>query len=217
MKEMYDLHTHTIHSDGDMLPIELIRRMAVLGYTTVAVTDHVDTSNAAGVIAAILPVKESAQIFGVNLLCGVEITHVPPAQIADLAKQAKDAGADIVIVHGETPVEPVAPGTNHASCSCRYVDILAHPGIIAVKDAVRAAKNNIALEVTARGGHNRTNGYVVQVAREAGCQIVVDSDAHAPHDLLDERARFLVAKGAGLTDAECRDVLSLNIERFLSS
>jgi histidinol phosphatase-like PHP family hydrolase len=217
MKEMYDLHTHTIHSDGDMLPIELIRRMAVLGYTTVAVTDHVDTSNAAGVIAAILPVKESAQIFGVNLLCGVEITHVPPAQIADLAKQAKDAGADIVIVHGETPVEPVAPGTNHASCSCRYVDILAHPGIIAVKDAVRAAKNNIALEVTSRGGHNRTNGYVVQVAREAGCQIVVDSDAHAPHDLLDERARFLVAKGAGLTDAECRDVLSLNIERFLSS
>jgi histidinol phosphatase-like PHP family hydrolase len=217
MKEMYDLHTHTIHSDGDMLPIELIRRMAVLGYTTVAVTDHVDTSNAAGVIAAILPVKESAQIFGVNLLCGVEITHVPPAQIADLAKQAKDAGADIVIVHGETPVEPVAPGTNHASCSCRYVDILAHPGIIAGKDAVRAAKNNIALEVTSRGGHNRTNGYVVQVAREAGCQIVVDSDAHAPHDLLDERARFLVAKGAGLTDAECRDVLSLNIERFLSS
>jgi histidinol phosphatase-like PHP family hydrolase len=57
----------------------------------------------------------------------------------------------------------------------------------------------------------------VQVAREAGCQIVVDSDAHAPHDLLDERARFLVAKGAGLTEAECRNVLSLNIEGFLSS
>lgn len=217
MKAMYDLHTHTIHSDGEMLPIELIRRMAVLGYGTVAVTDHVDTSNAAGVIAALLPVKESAQLFGVNLLCGVEITHVPPAQIADLAEQAKDAGADIVIVHGETPVEPVAPGTNHASCSCRYVDVLAHPGFLTVKDAARAAKNNIALEVTSRGGHNRANGYVVQVAREAGCQIVVDSDAHSPHDLLDERGRFLVAKGAGLTDSECRDVLSLNIDRFLSS
>ena len=217
MKKMYDLHTHTIHSDGDMLPIELIRRMAVLGYTTVAITDHVDTSNATSILASLAPVKESAQLFGVNLLCGVEITHVPPAQIAGLAKQAKDAGADIVIVHGETPVEPVAPGTNHASVICRYVDVLAHPGVLTREDAVHAAKNTIALEVTSRGGHNRTNGYVVQVAREAGCQIVVDSDAHGPHDLLDERARFLVAKGAGLTEAECRDVLSLNIEGFLSS
>ncbi|WAC04897.1 MAG: histidinol phosphate phosphatase domain-containing protein [Methanoregula sp.] len=217
MKKMFDLHTHTIHSDGEMLPIELIRRMAVLGYTTVAIADHVDTSNVTTILGSLALVKDSAQLFGVNLLCGVEITHVPPEQIAGLAKQAKDAGGDIVIVHGETPVEPVAPGTNRAACTCRYVDVLAHPGMINIEDAIHAAKNNIALEVTSRSGHNRTNGYVVQVARETGCQVVVDSDAHGPHDLLDERARFLVAKGAGLTEAECRDVLSLNIEQFLSS
>jgi histidinol phosphatase-like PHP family hydrolase len=217
MSGMYDLHTHTIHSDGEMLPIELVRRMAVLGYTTVAVTDHVDASNAETVLASLLPVRESAQLFGVRLLCGVEITHVPPAQIAALARQAKSAGADIVIVHGETPMEPVAPGTNRAACTCRDVDVLAHPGILALEDALDALKNNIALEITSRSGHNRTNGYVVQVARKAGCQIVVDSDAHAPHDLLDERARFLVAKGAGLSDAECRTVLSLPIDRLLSS
>ena len=217
MTGMYDLHTHTIHSDGEMLPIELVRRMAVLGYTTVAITDHVDASNAETVLASLIPVRESAQLFGVRLLCGVEITHVPPAQIAGLVRQVKSAGADIVIVHGETPVEPVAPGTNHAACTCRDVNVLAHPGILAVEDALEAVKNNIALEITSRSGHNRTNGYVVQVAREAGCQIVVDSDAHAPHDLLDERARFLVAKGAGLSDAECRNVLSLSIERLLSS
>ena len=217
MNGMYDLHTHTIHSDGEMLPIELVRRMAVLGYTTVAVTDHADTSNAITIVASLMPVRESARMFGVKLLCGIEITHVPPQQIADLAGQAKAAGADIVIVHGETPVEPVAPGTNHAACTCRDVDVLAHPGIITPKDARNAAKNHIALEITSRGGHNRANGYVVQVAHEAGCQIVVNSDTHAPHDLLDERARFLVAKGTGLTDAECRDVLTLNIERFLTS
>jgi histidinol phosphatase-like PHP family hydrolase len=217
MKAMYDLHTHTILSDGEMLPTELIRRMAVLGYTTVAVTDHVDTSNLTTILGSLALVKESAQLFGVNLLCGVEITHVPPAQLADIAKEAKNTGADIVIVHGETPVEPVAPGTNHASCTCRYVDVLAHPGMLTAEDAARAAKNNIALEVTSRAGHNRTNGYVVKVAREAGCRIVVNSDAHGPHDLLDKRARFMVAKGAGLTEAECRDILSLNIEEFLSS
>lgn len=217
MSSLYDLHTHSILSDGEMLPIELIRRMAVLGYTTVAITDHVDTSNTTSVIKSLDKVRESAKIFGVKLLCGVEITHVPPSQIAGLAKKAKTSGADIVIVHGETPVEPVASGTNHAACTCKHVNVLAHPGLITRDDASLAAKNGIALEITSRGGHNRTNGHVAMVARDTACQIVVNSDAHAPHDLLDERAKFVIAKGAGLTDAECKQVISLNIDQFLVS
>ncbi len=212
---MYDLHTHSILSDGEMLPTELVRRMAVLGYTTVAITDHVDASNTTSVVATLLDVKESAQIFGVRLLCGVEITHVPPAQIAGLARQAKTAGADIVVVHGESPVEPVAPGTNTAACACRDVDVLAHPGLITHEDARLAAKTGVALEITSRGGHNRTNGHVALVARETSCQLVIDSDAHAPHDLLDERAKILVGRGAGLTDMEVTRILSLNIDQFL--
>ena len=214
---MYDLHTHTILSDGEMLPIELIRRMAVAGYTTVAITDHADPSNTEEILATLVRVRESAQIYGVRLLCGVELTHVPPTQIAGLAKSAKNLGADIVVVHGETPVEPVAPGTNHAACGCRYVNVLAHPGLVTLKDARLAAKNGIALELTSRGGHNRTNGHVALIAREAGCQLVVDSDAHAPHDILSEAAKFIVAKGAGLTDTECKGVINLNIEQFLGS
>src|SRR5512136_1044437 len=217
MSGLYDLHTHTILSDGEMLPIELIRRMAVLGYTTVGITDHVDPSNTTSVIGSLVQVRESARIYGIRLLCGVEITHVPPSQIPDLAKEAKAAGADIVVVHGETPVEPVASGTNHAACGCKYVNVLAHPGLITIEDALLAAKNGIALELTSRSGHNRTNGHVALVAREAACQIVVDSDAHSPSDILDERAKFIVAKGAGLTEAECRQVISLNIDKFLIS
>jgi len=212
---MYDLHTHSILSDGEMLPIELIRRMAVAGYTTVAITDHVDLSNAESVLSTLALVRESAGIYGVRLLCGVEITHVPPAQIAKLARIAKKKGADIVVVHGETPVEPVAPGTNHVACACKDVNVLAHPGLITLKDAQAAAKNGIALEITSRGGHNRTNGHVALTAKKAGCQLVVDSDAHAPGDILDERAKNLVARGAGLSDAEWKKVQSLNIEEFL--
>jgi len=212
---MYDLHTHSILSDGEMLPTELVRRMAVLGYTTVAITDHVDASNTTSVVATLLDVKESAQLFGVRLLCGVEITHVPPTLIAGLARQAKTAGADIVVVHGESPVEPVAPGTNTAACSCRDVDVLAHPGLITMEDARLAAKTGVALELTSRGGHNRTNGHVALVARETSCQLVIDSDAHAPHDLLDKRAKILVGRGAGLTDMEVTRILSLNIDQFL--
>ena len=212
---MYDLHTHTIISDGEMLPTELIRRMAVTGYTTFAIADHADSSNIEEIITTLTRVRESAQIYGVRLLCGVEITHVPPTQIAGLAKTAKDHGADIVVVHGETTVEPVAPGTNKAACECRYVNVLAHPGLVTIEDARHAAKNGIALELTSRGGHNRTNGHVARIAHEAGCQLVVDSDAHAPHDILSEQARFIVAKGAGLTDTQCKEVISLNIDEFL--
>ena len=157
--------------------------MAVIGYTTVAITDHVDTSNAAAVVESLLDVQESARLFGVRLLCGVEITHVPPSQIAAVARQSREAGAEIVIVHGETTVEPVAPGTNHAACVCRDVNVLAHPGLITREDAKIALENGIALEITSRCGHNRTNGHVVRIAREVSCQMVVDSDAHAPHDL----------------------------------
>jgi len=42
---MIDLHTHTLFSDGVLLPAELARRAQVLGYQALAMTDHVDSSN----------------------------------------------------------------------------------------------------------------------------------------------------------------------------
>jgi histidinol phosphatase-like PHP family hydrolase len=212
---MYDLHTHTTMSDGEMIPTELIRRMSVLGYRTVGITDHADGSNLITVLHNLERIRESAALFGVRLLCGVEITHVPPAQIHDLARLAKESGADIVVVHGETPVEPVAPGTNHAACICESVDLLAHPGLITMEDALLAATNDIALELTSRAGHNRTNGYVAKIARDTGCRLVIDSDAHAPGDLLDETARKVIGRGAGLTGEEEQRALSLNIDEWL--
>ena len=210
MKNLADLHTHTTLSDGEMLPIELVRRMAVLGYTTVAITDHADSTNLVSLIDAVRRLIPAAELYGVHLLAGVELTHIPPSLIHASAREAKSSGAGIVIVHGETPVEPVAPGTNHAACTCSDVDVLAHPGFITHEDAVLARENGIALEITSRGGHNRTNGHVVAVAREAGCRLVVNSDAHAPHDLLDKRAKINVARGAGMTKDECTRSISFD-------
>ena len=212
---MYDLHTHSTLSDGDMLPIELVRRAAVLGYRTIAITDHVDSGTLSQVIATQVPLKDPAAAFGVRLLIGVEITHVPPSHIPLLARRAKDEGADIVVVHGETVVEPVAPGTNLAACTCADVDLLAHPGLIAPETAREAHLRGIALEITSRAGHNRTNGHVVLEARAAGCTVVVNSDAHGPGDLLDAGAREAVARGAGLSGPEAEGALGLNIEKWL--
>lgn len=212
---MYDLHTHTTMTDGEMLPIELIRRMSVLGYSTVAITDHADATNLQELLHSLRRLISSAEEYGVTLLPGVEITHVPPSQIPLLAREAKVQGARIVVVHGETPMEPVAPGTNHAACGCDDVDILAHPGLITLDDANLACEHQVALEVTSRGGHNRTNGHVVKMVLTSGCQMVIDSDAHGPGDLLDTRAKTLVGRGAGLDQEQCSRVVSLNIEEWL--
>ncbi len=212
---MYDLHTHTLLSDGELLPTELVRRAAVLGYETLAITDHADASNLRHLVEAAEGVRESARCYGLILLVGVELTHVPPSLIPAFARDAKRFGADIVVVHGETTMEPVTPGTNRAACTCEYVDVLGHPGLITAEDARAAAEHGVALEITSRGGHNRTNGHVVRVAREAGCRLVVDSDTHAPSDLMSAEARRMVALGAGLTEAESREILSLDINRLL--
>lgn len=214
--DMYDLHTHTTMTDGEMIPVELLRRMSVLGYRVVAITDHADSTNLSSLLEALERLEGDADEIGISLLRGVELTHVPPARIPVMARAAKKMGAGLVVVHGETTVEPVAPGTNHAACTCPDVDVLAHPGLVTLEDAEAAAVNGIALELTSRGGHNRTNGHVAVIAREAGCQIVVDSDAHSPSDLMDDRAKSMVARGAGLTEKEARRVLSLNIERWRS-
>ena len=89
MTGQYDLHTHTTLTDGDLLPTELVRRMAVLGYTTVAITDHADRSNIETLIAMIEKIRESAESYGVKLLTGVELTHVPPLEIPVLARMAR--------------------------------------------------------------------------------------------------------------------------------
>jgi len=102
-----DLHTHSFFSDGALLPSEILRRAAVMGHRALAITDHADASNLAVLIDALKRViREQPGDFETQLLIGVELTHVGPASIDKLARRAKALGAEIVVVHGETIVEP---------------------------------------------------------------------------------------------------------------
>lgn len=199
---MIDLHTHTTFSDGELIPSELIRRARVAGYEAIAITDHADPTNIEFLIEAAKKARYIEAAYCIKVVPGVEITHVPPGDIAWLAKLAKEKGADIVVVHGESPVEPVAPGTNMAAVQCKYVDILAHPGFITEEEARIAAKNGVYLEVTARKGHNLANGHVTMMAKAAGAAMLVNTDTHAPEDLIDDDKALKVLKGAGLSIKE---------------
>lgn len=200
---LYDFHTHTFFSDGALLPTELIRRAIVRGYTAMAITDHASASNIEDLIDKITRDAELVEDnWGFTVLPGVELTHCPPASIGALARRAKDHGAKIVLVHGETVVEPVPPGTNRASVECPDVDILAHPGILTAREAELARETGVFLEITSRRGHCLGNGLVLTLAREMGASLLINSDTHAPGDLHSEEFARTVGRGAGMTDAE---------------
>ena len=195
----FDFHTHSFFSDGALSPIELIRRAHVAGYRAIAVTDHVGLANIEQVIREVIrDCLLAEKHWGIKALPGVELTHVPAAAIAECAKLAKKCGAKVVVVHGETPVEPVEPGTNRAALMSSYVDILAHPGFITTEEAQIAVVNDIYLEITARGGHSLTNGHVAKVGLAVGAKLIVNSDTHSPDNLMKAGFAAKVAQGAGI-------------------
>ena len=122
-----DLHMHSELSDGVIPPTEIALRAAKAGYEAMAVTDHVNPTNIQPILEHLLKyVEVFNDSLPIKLIPGVELTYVKPDEIDEIASKARQMGAKIVVVHGETLVEPVYPGTNHAAVQCNLVDILAH-------------------------------------------------------------------------------------------
>lgn len=204
---MIDLHIHSLFSDGELLPSELVRRLEDMEYSCVAITDHVDSSNLDFVIPRVAKVaRDLNERQSVKVIPGAEITHVHPELIKTLVDQARELGAEIVIGHGETIIEPVAKGTNKAAILSN-VDIVAHPGLITAEDTKMAAERGVYLEISARQGHCLTNGYVARMAREYGAKLVLNSDAHSPCDLMTRQFAQMVAHGTGLGENALEEML----------
>ena len=199
---MIDLHTHSIFSDGELVPSELAQRARAAGYSTIAITDHADHSNIDFIIPRIIRVCEIITAKGnIQVLPGLELTHVDPADIAPLVSEARKLGAQILIVHGETLTEPVPPGTNLAAIQAG-ADILAHPGLVTEEEVRLAASKGVHLEITTRRGHSLTNGHVASVARKCGALLVLNNDTHAPGDFVGPQMAANIARGAGMSEEE---------------
>jgi histidinol phosphatase-like PHP family hydrolase len=193
-----DLHTHSLFSDGELLPAELIRRAEASGYKAIAITDHVDPSNIDFVIPRIVNViKKIKNQISIEAIPGAEITHVPPHLIPEIVKEARHLGAKIVVVHGETIVEPVTPGTNRAAIEAN-ADILAHPGIISTEDLLLAKEKGVTLEITSRKGHSLSNGYVAKEAMKFGVPLCINTDAHSPSDLITMEMAIKILHASGI-------------------
>ncbi|MBI4334954.1 MAG: histidinol phosphate phosphatase domain-containing protein [Chloroflexi bacterium] len=208
---VYDFHTHSFLSDGELSPIELIRRAMVRGYRAIAVTDHASPANLEQVVRGVTADCELARKnWGFLAIPGVELTHVPAPTIGELARTAKQLGAWLVVVHGETIVEPVEKGTNSAALRSEHVDILAHPGLLLAEDISMAVANGHFIEISARKGHSLTNGHIVSSTRRRGIKLLLNSDAHNSDDLLTGPLATAIARGAGLGKTSINQVLEVN-------
>lgn len=208
---LYDFHTHTFHSDGVLSPIELIRRAFVKGYSAIAITDHVALGSLGRVINETSDDCALARAhWNILAIPGVELTHLPPQAISEVAQKAKEMGARLVIVHGETSTEPVEQGTNLAAVQSPYVDILAHPGLITTEEAALAAQNNVFIELTSRTGHSATNAHVALISQKAQAKLLVNSDAHNEDDLLTPALAEAVLHQAGLGEHHYEQILNRN-------
>lgn len=203
---MYNLHSHSLLSDGVLLPSEVAVRYLALGYKVIAITDHTDYSNVDTVINSILkfasnwPAKS-----GITVLPGVELTHLPLEQFKPLTNYCRKNGIKVVAAHGQTLVEPVLEGTNRAAIEAG-VDILAHPGLITEDEVKLAKENNVFLEITSRKGHSDTNPHVVEMAKKYGAKLVLNTDSHMPDNIISYEDLKSVAIRAGLSDADIEKI-----------
>ncbi|MBN2061541.1 MAG: histidinol phosphate phosphatase domain-containing protein [Deltaproteobacteria bacterium] len=209
---MIDMHTHSLFSDGELIPSELVRRFEVLGYSAVGITDHADPSNLDFIITNI--VKFAAELNGsqpVKVIPGIELTFVPPDLIAAYVNKARELGAKLIVVHGESVVEPVPEGTNRAAIEAG-ADILAHPGLISEEEVKLAAKKEVFLELTSRKGHSLSNGHVARLSVDCGARLVLNSDTHSIGDPMTENFAKKVVEGAGLPSHYLKTLLSNSLQ-----
>jgi histidinol phosphatase-like PHP family hydrolase len=211
---MYNLHCHSLLSDGCLLPSEVAVRYLSAGYKVIAITDHADYSNIEPVIKGILDFTshwpKGAKI---RVLPGIELTHLPPEQFQPLAKYARSKGIKIIVGHGETPVEPIIKGTNRAALQAD-IDILAHPGRICEAEVKLAREKGVFLEISSRRGHRNTNSYVAKQALKLGAPLLLNTDSHQPEDIIPFKALKGYAKKAGLNEKNL-DEMYKKINRFL--
>lgn len=217
MNKRIDLHMHSLFSDGELLLSELARRAANLNHEVIAITDHVDYSNVEQIPQIQKAIDDINANWNIKVVLGAEVTHVPTESIDGVAKKAKDLGAQIVVVHGETLNEPVIEGTNYAAVNSEYVDILGHPGLITYEEAQIAKENGIYLEISARSGHCLGNGHVANIASEVGNKLLVNTDTHSPDNLITFEKSYEIALGAGLSKKEAMAAIVDNPRELLKS
>lgn len=200
---MIDLHVH-ISPDGrtpGMLPAEALRLAALRGLRGVGLLVRSDGTLSLSLRHLRERVRHLGLYINVEAWVGVELIHVPPALLPEAVADARKAGAELVLVHGESLADAVAEGTNLAAVEAG-ADILAHPGLIDAQTAAWAAERGVALEISACPHHCLTNAHVAGMAQRHGCLLAPGGNAHTQEEFLRLPSWDAVCQGAAFSAAQ---------------
>jgi DNA polymerase (family 10) len=226
-----DLHMHTNATDGR----DTIRQMAeaalARGLSYIAITDHsknLAMTNGLDDARAVEHVKKIRQVDAelqaempgrIRVLAGIEVDILADGEL-DLA-DATLAQMDIVVasIHSrfDQPVEQMTERVLRA-IENPHVRILGHPtGRKVLKrdayalniDAIlkRAAELGVAVEHNAAPARADLNDLNLRLAKQHGCRIVVDTDAHATEELDQMRYGITQLRRAWMTKGDVLNTL----------
>lgn len=179
---MIDMHLHV--GDGFLSPAQAMNLAQRAGYKAVALTLRGDVTIFDRLAPLRVACKQYSLYAGIDAFAAIELVHIPPQLMSESVGLAREAGAQVVLAHGESPVGLAVQGTNSAALLAG-VDILAHPGNISEEDAAVAAENKVYLELTGASGHAVSNALVAARAFSQGCGLVFGSNARSLHDFYD--------------------------------
>ncbi|MBQ5727847.1 MAG: histidinol phosphate phosphatase domain-containing protein [Mailhella sp.] len=126
---------------------------------------------------------------------GVELCHMPPALLPDAVREAREAGAALVLVYGESITDQVEQGTNFAAIEAG-ADVVTHPGLIDAEAAAFAAEKGVALEFTSCPRHALANAHTAAMALRHGGPLVRGSGSCRAEELTTRAFWPMIIKGA---------------------
>lgn len=193
-----DIHVHSkMSGDGREEPQALVEQAIALGYRYLGITDHTKGLGVAGKLSDTQLLKHADGLRKLNQRY-TEIRLLPGCELNILASGELDvpdevlAQLDVVIasVHSafaqsrEVMTERIMRALDNP-----HVDILAHPTtrLLGYREEiqadwaqvfVKAAATKTALEINAFPQRLDLDGVRVRMAKQAGCQFVISTDAH---------------------------------------
>ena len=212
-----DIHSHTKWSDGRATMLEMAQGAQALGYGYLGITDHspritvVHGLDAERLVAQSREMAEvQAQVDGVTLLQGIEVDILEDGAL-DLPDAVLEI-LDVVIAspHVKLRQDPAAMTERMMrAVSHPHVDVIGHPtgrrpgsreGATYDFEAVfkEAAKNGVALEIDCDPARLDLSPEMARMARDLGCNFVLDADAHAPAEFAYVPMAMWMARRAGI-------------------
>ena len=214
-----DIHSHTAWSDGRATMLEMAQGAQALGYSYLGITDHspritvVHGLDAERLVAQSREMTEvQSQVEGLALLQGIEVDILEDGSL-DLPDAVLEI-LDIVIAspHVKLRQDPAAMTERMMrAVSHPHVDVIGHPtgrrpgareGATYDFELVfqEAAKNGVALEIDCDPARMDLSPEMARLARECGCNFVVDADAHAPAEFAYVPMALWMARRAGIPE-----------------